>query len=346
MHSLRLPVLLPVSALLLTLVACSGDDDSGGGGGGGASPSATPAGTETLTSLEQALAVLPASTSGVTFVDRVAVAQRLDLPDDFPAADYAAVAGYDVVAGTPMLDYLAAMDEAGAAVDERDVLWSAAAQVDGADGPVTVYRVGDEVDLGALVDDLAERGFTEDEVDGRPHLVAPDRLYDDQGTLAGAYALDFYDVVVDAEAHLVVSGADADQVLDVVDGDADSLATAGSVTGVLEGVGDVQRVALAAPAVCQGAGSRERAGLGTPRATAVVHSGEPLTASARLQFSDEQTAKRDLRARKGLLGKGTTVTRAGTVVVADLPPEDAQSALDIDGDGPLVCGASGRGRGA
>lgn len=317
--------------------------------------------------LEDALDVTPASATSVTFTDRQAVAERLDVRDA-GVDDYLDAVVDDPVVGSELVTYLRTM--AGGRLDERDVVWAAEVDIDGAQaidtGRVSVYKV-DGVDLDALADDLAAVG-AESEVRGRRHVQTDVGQADEQGLLLDHYpAVLFSSVTVDPDEDLLLLGSEeaTDAVLETIDDDSDSLTDADTFDDVLDagdGADDVEYALLGATSGCalpDGTRAPDRLlddeqDLRTPERTAFLDLGE-AGQSARLQFADDDTAEADAAARQELLDEGVSVRTArpfseygtadvqhdGSVVVVDLDLEPADIGREMaqTRDTFFLCGA-------
>jgi hypothetical protein len=250
---------------------------------------------------------------------------------------------------TPLATSLAQAQEAP--FDELDVDWWASVEVDVTGGtPLNVYRLHDDVDLGAVADALAEAGLEESELDGhRRFKVGPGVSLDETGTVDGIPVQGLLDVTVLEEAHLLVAGAEPERVVDVVDGDADALSDeeglgaltdqAGSPLYALAFLGtdavcDRQVEVLGAITSPQVAGRLVESGLGdlgTPAARGlfVVADGDDVRTEAVLWFDSDDAAEDDAKARRAwLIG--------GIDPVTNQRYADLLDAGDVEADGDLV----------
>ncbi|GAA5145257.1 hypothetical protein GCM10023340_14260 [Nocardioides marinquilinus] len=355
---MRIPPAL--AALALTLAALVGCSDDGDGA------DVDPGGDH----LAEAADVLPSDSTLVEFVDRAASAERAGVGGtEVPVDDYVAALRSDDVAGSPLATTLVTADEAGVALDERGVEWSAAVTLGTGSGrAATVVSVADDVDLDAMVAELEEAGLAREEADGRTHLtgLASDLVDVSTGTIAGGYPAGFYDVTVDPDARLVVTGDDASEVFRTVDGDTSSLAD-GPLGDLLDGVEGNDRVRLEALPDCTRAllGGRvtpeqlerieqEAPAFQRPLQTLLAQGdGDP---QVRLLMADDDVAAADVEVRQTFLDEGTllssgepiadvlsgTVTQDGNEVVVDVSLADDAPAFLLDrlaltADGPFAC---------
>ncbi len=304
--------------------------------------------------LDDALDLVPFDATFVEFVDRAALAERLDIEDADPD-DYLDAVAEDPVGGTELVQFLSLMAD-GAAFDERDVEWSVTGQVD--DGVFDVYKLDDDVDLGDVADDLLDLGYDEEELRDRRRFTGRPASPDN-----GGYPPSFFDVTIDDDEHLVVMGSDADAVLETLDDDADSATDADTFDEVLDGTDDVELALLTGAPQCAvnlratpeqlAAASDELGDIRTPSHTAFLISGEDSEQSARLEFSDDDEAEADLDARRTYLEEGVLLAtrqpfadvgsaeleRDGALVKVGLDLENPRAGRQMaqQGDGFLVC---------
>lgn len=311
--------------------------------------------------LDDALDLVPDDAVQVSFRDRQDIAERLEVDDVEPGAStddlvrYAtAVAGDSTGTDDLLTEFVQPMQDA--AMSELDVRWSVTASTP--DGTFTAYKVDGDVDLDQLADDLADSGYTEDEVAGRRHLLltgAPDDL-------SPTYPSNWVEVTVDPGEDLLVVGQAA-PVLRLVDDEAKSAADTDRFDDLLDGIDDVQYLYLAAPPQCGGTrGTPEEAAaveasgvdaLGSPDATAYVVSGDDGATAARLEFADDDAAEADLEARRAFVSEGRLAATAepvsglgtidlgrdGAVVRADLDLAEPRTGLEVARrqDGFVAC---------
>ena len=183
--------------------------------------------------IDGAAEVLPADAVQVRYVDRDAAADRLGVGDIDHGASSGDIDKYLKAtqdapwAVTPFGLSLAVMEDAP--FNELDVDWSASVEISSGSetdqAPLNVYRMDDDLDLGDVADALADAGLKESEVDGHRRFQAGDASPDASGMIDGNLpAGDLFDVTVVEDEHLLVVGSEPERVLDVIDGDADSLA--------------------------------------------------------------------------------------------------------------------------
>lgn len=337
---------LVLATLTTLLAACSG-----GGGGGG---------------LQDALDLAPAGAARIDFRDRAGLSERLDIPEDADADAYvdAIIDGRRVGGTTELTAYVETMAEGGALIDDRDVVWELSGSVE--EGGFTVYRVEDDVDLDALLDDLVSAGLAESEIVGRrrasgelTEVVDPYNFINDR-----SYPFFFRDTTIDTDEHLVILGDATEAILETLDGERDSVADAGTFDDLLAGADDAELVSVfTGPFACNDRQTDDADvppelaaqldDLGRPVQVASLVTGEAPDVSARLEFDDEDVAERDLDARRTFLAEGTSLlTREpfterftaelevdGTVVSVAVRGDDAATAVQLPyADGPLACG--------
>ncbi len=333
--------------------------------------------------LAAAAEVMPADTGVVRFLDRDAAAERLGVDDIGHGASSAELREYvdAVVAsqwtGTPLSLYLQVMQEAP--FSELDVDWWASVEVGepGAAPPVNVYRMDDGLDLGEVADALADAGFEESDQDGNRRFTAEADLADDTGLVDGELPwAELLDVTVVEEQHLLVVGSESAAVLDVVSGDADSLADDDGLAALRERTESPEYalVFLGQDAGCAGQVERALGGatpeimervredlglddLGSPDARGLFvvpdAEGDGASAVAVLTFGSGDEAEADAEARESTLQNGSDpVTRTpysdilevesvqaeDDVVIVETGADPAQVLQASDnGFGPLAC---------
>ncbi|GAA5145261.1 hypothetical protein GCM10023340_14270 [Nocardioides marinquilinus] len=352
---------LGLALTLAGLTGCSGDDGDDDSGSGGR--------------LGEARAALPATTSNLEFIDRAASAERAGIGGDVTIDEYLAATSTTRLASSPLAQTIFVADDAGVELDERDVVWSATATYGSDDeggGTVTVFRVDEEVDLGAVVAELEDGGLAAEDTDGRVRLVGePSEVVDTADgytAIAGGYPTSFFDVTIDEDAGLVVVGSGAADVFEVVDGDAPGLDD-GPLAELLDDLGsdEAEQVVGFAPPDCGavlGARATEEQlaqleadapDFGQPVATLLAEG--PAGQQALLRMADDEAAAADVPVREAYLAEGTlaatrqpvadvldvaSVTQDGNTVVVEAAvpdgvPLDTFEQLALTADGPFAC---------
>ncbi|WP_323793092.1 hypothetical protein [Nocardioides sp.] len=286
----------------------------------------------------EALALLPADTSDLYFNDQAAAAGRLGL-------EASSVAEYNA----ELLDYVLADDGDGAPdpgglfgpttayfermaelpFNEYGVRWSLEGTSGDAFTYFTVYKMKPDVDLDAIVDDLVAAGLEEQELLGRRRaftesvtsVVGPDQ------TIGDGYPIEFLDVTIDPEADLVILGRLSERILQVLDGELESAATAGTFDLLVGSIEDVEVASLSTEALC-GRKSIVPAGLRKPAQAGHLVHGDDAALAARLVFADADTAAADLEARTAYL--------AGGPIGKDEEPLETYGTYDLTRDGRVV----------
>ena len=284
--------------------------------------------------------VLPADAVQVRYVDRDAAAERLGVGDIEHGASSEDIDKYLEAmqdapwAVTPFGLSLAVMEDAS--FNELDVDWWALVELSSgsetAQAPLNVYRMDDDLDLADVADALADAGLKESEVDGhRRFQGGAGESTDASGLIDGNLpARDLSDVTVVEDEHLIVVGAEPERVLDVIDGDADSLADEGDLSALgdtaestefaLVMLGDGGQcgdtlLARSGATPKQLAAIKSESGLadlGTPdaRGVFVVSDDDDADAVGVLAFGSEDEAEADAEARETWLEEGSDpVTR-------------------------------------
>ncbi|TNM37314.1 hypothetical protein FHP29_15840 [Nocardioides albidus] len=327
-----------VAAVIVSLCAPALGACSSGGDAAGDEPATEPKGSR----LEQALAYLPADSQAVTFTDRAVVAERLDLEDvarDAAEADLDDWAQTFLAEGYRLHLTTDAPAMRTAAFSVLDVEWEAVGS-DEAGLPTpkdaVVWRMSDDLDLDAVAADLEDAGLKRSGPDERP-LFQPDfSAVDGSNRYGGRYPMELSYVLLLPDEHLMLFGFGADDVLDVIDDKADSLAEAGTFDDILaqaepEGL---EYALLGLDGPCDGARR-------TPDGRAVgflIHPDQPAR-SLRL-FGSADSAQADAaRLEQELAGKPVTIGVEGTTVHVDVPFADRVTAnrTYLGADGPLAC---------
>ncbi len=154
--------------------------------------------------------VLPADAEVVRYLDRAGAARQLGLGSDVD--EYLAALQDAPWIATPLATTVAVSEDAP--FGELDVDWWASVEVDVGEGaPLNVYRLDDDVDLGAVADALADAGLEESTLgEHRRFKVGPDVPIDETGMVDGIPVQGLPDVTVLEDAHLLVVGAEPERV--------------------------------------------------------------------------------------------------------------------------------------
>jgi|GEM_PF-2717749 len=308
--------------------------------------------------LDDALAVLPGDSLQLSFSAPSAAAARLgldrssqeaydaDLVDNLVADPET---GVDDTGGlfTPLSVYVEGL--ADRPVNDYHVVWTAFGTSGppagiGTEASYQVYRMTPGTDLDALADELVAAGLDEDEVRGRRHVYAESvaEVASQAGLIADVYPLDFYDVTIDTEADLLITGRGSSEVLEVLDGERESLADTGTFDDVIGDLEQVELIDASAGAECYG----EAGEVQEPEAAGYLVTGGDdgsVGLTARVVLSDEATAATDLDARVALFEQGPLgeaeaplaeygaydVTLDGWVVELSLSEMSSQTVRDL-----------------
>ena len=195
--------------------------------------------------LDDALEVVPGSSSRVIFFDRAAAIERLDVDEiDADSSEDEIDEYVDAVLELPWsteLDrYLLTMLE-DAPFTAQDVDWEVSAY-DIDDGFGRVWRMNDDLDLDDVVDDLKDLGFEEEGSDDDAHTLRIDLedLGDEQ-----PYLTPLLNVTIVPDEHLIITGPQADNVAEVVADDADSAVDTDAFEDLIDSTDDVELADLA-----------------------------------------------------------------------------------------------------
>jgi len=241
--------------------------------------------------LDDALELVPGDATSITF-------RRLGIDDN----------GKQITGGTEP------------ALSELDIVWMVTAL--DPEGVTRAYKVDEELDLDAVGDDLADAGYTEDEIAGHRHLFNEDQSSE---------------VVLVPDEHLIFVGRTRDTVetsVDVFEDDADSVTDKGTFDDVLAGAEDPEFALLAKDPDCSTDLTPEQVAasgtgdLGTPETTGFFMNGDDAATTSVLAFADEDDAEADLAARETYLDDGLLLrTREPMADLAE---------WEIERDGHLV----------
>ena len=288
--------------------------------------------------LGDALEVVPASADRVTFVDRVAIAERFEVDDVEPGASESEIDAYleasrEFPAGTAFSRYLNVMDDAP--FTYFDVEWEVT-MGEGDQGFGRVWKMRDDLDLDEVGDELVGLGFEEREAADDFRSLSLDVSTIDPAT--EGYLITVGEVTIVPDEHLMIAGPAAADVLEVVKDDADSAVDADRFDDLVDGSDDIEVADLSrGDAVCS-AGDRpltpeqfEASGLeelGTPEERGFFVHGEDGETRAVLSFDDEQAAEDDADARSDFLDDGLSP-------VSGVPYSEFGD-WEIEADGELV----------
>ncbi|MCD4536147.1 hypothetical protein LRP67_18815 [Nocardioides sp. cx-169] len=302
--------------------------------------------------LDEALEVMPADATTVTYVGRAAFAEREGVDDVVTGADDEELERYleaaTTAAFTRLTPHLRTMQEA--AFTDLDVEWEVVAS--GADdGPWTAWKINDDLDLDDVGDDLVDAGYEESEMGGERAFTADLGSADPNTQLVGGrYPVAVMNqVVLVPDEHLILTGADPETLLDVVTDDEDSLVDAQDFETVVGAVDDPEFAHLQRDLDCAAAlggatggddsGQAEsmtsEAGLEDlqrPEATAFLVHGDDAETTTVLAFDDADTAEADASAREAWLEDGGMLLRTQQPIddIADWSVEADDSLVRID----------------
>jgi hypothetical protein len=287
------------------------------------------------TTLGDALEVVPASADRVTFVDRVAIAERFEVDDVEPGAsedeiDHYLETGREFPYGTSLVTYLTVMQDAP--FSDLDVEWEVTIG-EGDEGFAQVWKMRDDLDLDVVGDELVDLGFEEQDADGDSRSLSVDLA---QIAPAEPYLVALREVTLVPDEHLMIAGPDADGVQEVVKDDADSAVDSDRFEDLVDGTDDIEVADLArgeaacssperplTPEQLEASGLEE---LGTPEERGYFVHGEDGETRAVLRFDDEDAAGDDAQAREAFLDEGTSP-------ISGVPySEFGDWAVEADGD--------------
>lgn len=300
--------------------------------------------------VDHALAVMPADATTMTFTDAAATRQRLghdDLTSESSSDEIEIFLSdsIDVPWGTSSLGaYYVQMD--GWSWNFLDVEWEAAHVSE--DVSATAFKLRDDIDMDAVQAEFADRGYEESDVDGYPaySLDLSDLSADE------APIVSLLNVIVIPDEQLLLTGPDAEALIDPATGETDSLVDselAGDLVGEVESPEYLQ-LSLGASSCVEalaalGTGSTpesmeelagalaETPGYGDLQPIAghvagiAVPDGEPV-AQAAAAYADDDSAAADVGPREEFVADGMSV-------VTGQPYSELVSA-EVESDGSMV----------
>ncbi|WP_134739624.1 hypothetical protein [Nocardioides sp. 503] len=290
--------------------------------------------------LEDALEVVPADATSVTFVGRAAIAERLDVEvetgaDDRELGRYLQAVDEAGVA-TRLTSYLGVMGDA--ALSDADIVWEVSGSGQDDEGLWTVWKTDDDLDLDEVGDDLVDAGYDESETGGERRFRAELAAADPETSLVGdRYPVAVMgDVVLVPDEHLVLTGPAVEATLDVVQDDEDSLVDGQDFEDVVNAVDDAEFAHLRRDIDCGAVQGRRSPptpdptleGLARPEATGFFVHGDDAETTTVLAFEDDDTAEADAEARGAWL-------EDGLLLQSQRPVADVAT-WDIEHDGSLV----------
>ncbi|QSR25329.1 hypothetical protein CFH99_06795 [Nocardioides aromaticivorans] len=310
------------------------------------------------TPVEDALEYLPASTTALTFTDRAAMDDRLDLDDLATPASEDELADWgraqqDEGYGTELSAWVAVMQKA--AFSDLDVEWEASGtSVD--DGRVRVWKLDDDVDFGKIADDLEDAGYEHGTSGDVETFETSPESADESGLYGGRYPGILTSLALVPDEHLVLSGA-VELAIDVANDDEDSLSDEGSFDDLLDrapDAGDLEYAALSLEGLC-GLGdrvtpeqaAREFEGLSHPDRGEALFADPDAVTAVRL-FSDDNDAESDAKGLETYLDErastrgfdvGLDVQADGDAVTAEGSFDDRRAMVQAwsRADGPFAC---------
>lgn len=295
--------------------------------------------------------VLPADTDQFVFVDREAWAKRVGLDDighDFSDDDWERYVDHvkkQSAVSTPLAQYVSVMKDA--TFHEFDVDWQVTGDRAGDDSARwSIYRIDDDIDMGDIADDLADSGYDGQSLEGHDRFTADlSRSDPSTGLIGGHWPAVFNDVTLIEDEHLVIVSTDPESVVEVIDGDADSLADSESLEKLLDPVDDVEmaQVGLDSPCGQQFGRNTDAArtetalaesgadGLGSAQATDffLVGDGDDAQAVGVLDFASDDDAEDDAKARRTWLEDGSSL-------ISGQPMSELVDLDSVEADGSLV----------
>lgn len=270
------------------------------------------------TRIEEALALVPADAGIVFFTDQSAAEERLGFEGLTSQSDQADIDAYEEAfieespwSATRLQRDLMEAEEWG--WDALDVEWS----VDTLG--TQIYRMRDDLDMEVIADSFRERGYDESEEDGRLRFTP--------GADSDLAEMPiFVAVVLVPDDHLLLSGSEVDEVIELLSGEAESLADVDAVGDLLEDTEGVEFGSVMGPdASCEDILFRDQL---PPEAGEVVKDAmgdlQPTEASVLWigtgdddvgvrvvsAYADEEVAQADEEARTDYLSSGQSLITA------------------------------------
>ena len=266
-----------------------------------------------------ALDAVPSGADYIHYVDAEQMRERLKIDAKDAKASEAGLEDYveelvDAPVATELDTYAVPMKDA--AFSSLDVIWEVSAATD--DALYRAWRISDDVDLEEVADDMEEAGFERDEIGGHPHLSVDPATASANGLVGDRYpAITLLDTVLIPDEHLILSSGDVETLVDVADGEQDSMSDSDAADDLADGQDDIEfaYLAFADETVCtgglgqevtpEGQAAFEANGLGTPEASGSFLSGSDPNTQTVLLFDNEDDAKEDAEAREDYLDEGS-----------------------------------------
>lgn len=290
--------------------------------------------------LDDALEVVPGTVDQVTFFDRAAAVERLDLEVlDSDPSDEELDAYID---GTQELPYFTELDRSliqmleTAPFSAQDVEWEVVGYED--DGFGRVWRMNDDLDLDDVADELVDSGFEEESGEGRTLSIdLKDIAPEDQ------YLIAMQAITLLPDEHLIVTGPLADDVLDVIEDDADSAVDDGTFEDLADSTDDVEVADLTRDdRACVEVEATDSAGLRRPEGTGFFVHGDEGEVRQVLLFEDGDAAEEDADAREKYLSEESSpVSGVPYTEFAEweIDTDGEKEQIDLDYDEPRVVAA-------
>jgi hypothetical protein len=264
-------------------------------------------------SLDDALEVMPGTASRVIFFDRASAAERLDLEElDADPSDEELESYID---DTQELPYFTELDRSliqmleTAPFSAQDVEWEVVGYE--SDGFGRVWRMNDDLDLDDVADELVDSGFEEESGEGRTlsidlHDIAAEEQY----------LVAMQNITLLPDDHLIVTGPLANDVLDVINDDADSAVDTDAFEDLVDGTDDVEFADLARDDLACSFGTSRLAPeqqaasgigeLGHPEEVGFFVYGDEPEARSVLKFDSDEAAEDDAEAREEYLDEASS----------------------------------------
>ena len=214
------------------------------------------------------------------------------------------------------------------------------------DGFGRVWRMNDDLDLDDVADELVDSGFEEESGEGRTLSI-------DLGDIATEeqYLVSMQTITLLPDEHLIVTGPLADDVLDVIEDDADSAVDDGTFENLADSTDDVEvadltrddraclEVERLTPEELESSGI---GGLGRPEGTGFFVHGDEADVRQVLLFEDGDAAEEDAEAREQYLSEESSpVSGVPYTEFAEweIDTDGEKEQIDLDYDEPRVVAA-------
>jgi hypothetical protein len=294
-------------------------------------------------SVDDALDVVPADADLVTFTDVAAARDRLGYGDLTSESSESEQEDYisEAIDGAPWA--YTSLDSSWWQMEDwdwghTDIEWEIAYQND--DANASAFKLRDDLDMDLVTGTFGELGYESSEIGGNPaySLDVEDVPSDEEPVVP------LLNVVVLPEDHLLLTGPDAESLLDPATGDAESLADAEPVADVTDALGDPEfaHLAMGETSCIDALDGAEEEPPGysdfheiTAHGTAVTVVDDQPVGRAAAGYADAEAATADVDPRAAFIEDGTAPTTDepySELFTAGVESDGSVVRYELDGD--------------